>query len=168
MNTMGAPVDPRELEAAFSLFNEASRQLAESYADLQKQVVFLTTQLEIANGALRNEFNEKSALSRRLTLLLDRLPAGVVELHADGSVAQLNTAALGMLGDVQDYGLPHDYVLQQRQLIENMTVEDIRRLASDWLHPEAMHYVIVGDAATQLPGLLREDMNIRVVSLTNP
>ena len=101
MNTMGAPVDPRELEAAFSLFNEASRQLAESYADLQKQVVFLTTQLEIANGALRNEFNEKSALSRRLTLLLDRLPAGVVELHADGSVAQLNTAALGMLGDVK-------------------------------------------------------------------
>ncbi len=77
-------------------------------------------------------------------------------------------AKLDMLGDVLDYGLPHDYLLQQRQLIENMTVEDLRRLASDWLHPEAMHYVIVGDAATQLPGLLKEDMNIRVVTMTNP
>lgn len=98
MNSGGASVDPRELEAAFSLFNEVSRQLADSYADLQKQVVFLTAQLEVANGALRKEFDEKSALSRRLALLLDRLPAGVVELDAQGCVVQSNKAAEEMLG----------------------------------------------------------------------
>ena len=55
-----ASMDPRELEEAFSLFTEASKQLSDAYADLQQQVEFLTKQLEIANGNLRRELEEKS------------------------------------------------------------------------------------------------------------
>ena len=44
---------PRELEQAFSLFNEASAQLASAYQDLQDQVARLTTELAVANGELR-------------------------------------------------------------------------------------------------------------------
>lgn len=99
MSAGNSLVDPRELEAAFSLFNEASRQLSAAYADLQQQVISLTAQLEIANGALRRELDEKAALSRRLGLLLARLPAGVVELDASGVVLQMNPAAEQLLGD---------------------------------------------------------------------
>lgn len=98
MSSSSPPIDPRELEAAFSLFNEASRQLSSAYSELQEQVVSLKDQLEIANGALRRELEEKAALSRRLGLLLARLPAGVVELDSAGVVIQMNPAAEQLLG----------------------------------------------------------------------
>jgi len=98
MRDENAPIDHRELEAAFSLFNEASRQLSAAYADLQEQVTSLTAQLAIANGALRRELDEKAALSRRLSLLLSRLPGGVVELDSSGIIMQLNPAAGELLG----------------------------------------------------------------------
>ncbi|SFN71009.1 two-component system, sensor histidine kinase FlrB [Formivibrio citricus] len=99
MSPEGLNLAPKELEAAFSLFTEASRQLSESYAELQQQAVSLTAQLEIANGALRREYEEKAALSRRLTLLLESLPAGVMELDADGVIVEANPAARKLLGD---------------------------------------------------------------------
>ena len=67
---------PQELEQAFSLFNEASAQLASAYQDLQDQVVRLTAELAVANGELRTQYEQKEALSRRLGLLLDALPEG--------------------------------------------------------------------------------------------
>lgn len=93
-----ASIDPQELELAFSLFNEASRQLTSAYSELQQQVSSLTTQLEIANGNLRRELEEKAALSRRLGLLLERLPGGVIELDAQGLVVQMNPAARRLIG----------------------------------------------------------------------
>lgn len=90
-------LDPHELEAAFSMFAEASRQLSSSYADLQQQVVFLTEQLELANGKLKQQLDEKAALFRRLSSLLEQLPGGVLELDAKGCVTSLNRAARTMM-----------------------------------------------------------------------
>lgn len=90
-------IDPRNLEEAFVLFTAASEQLSLAYADLQEQMTSLTEQLEVANGHLRREVEEKSALSRRLRLLLDCLPAGVLELDSSGQVLALNRAAKKML-----------------------------------------------------------------------
>ena len=89
---------PQELEQAFSLFNEASAQLASAYQDLQEQVVRLTAELAVANGELRTQYEEKEALSRRLGLLLNALPGGVVVLDAAGRVLEGNPAALELLG----------------------------------------------------------------------
>ncbi|WP_297571643.1 PAS domain-containing sensor histidine kinase [uncultured Deefgea sp.] len=91
-------IDPKNLEQAFALFTAASEQLSIAYAELQDQVTTLTEQLEVANGNLRREFEEKSALSRRLSLLLDRLPAGVLELDQCGDVLTQNAAAKKLLG----------------------------------------------------------------------
>ncbi|WP_432719721.1 ATP-binding protein [Jeongeupia wiesaeckerbachi] len=98
----GNNIDPHELEAAFSLFTEASQQLANTYAELQQQVVSLAGQLEIANGHLRRELDEKAALSRRLTILMERLPGGVVELDAAGTVSMLNAAARYLLAPLME------------------------------------------------------------------
>jgi two-component system sensor histidine kinase FlrB len=88
----------QELEQAFSLFNEASAQLASAYQDLQDQVERLTAELAVANGELRRQYEEKEALSRRLALLLDALPGGVVVLDAAGRVLEANPVALDLLG----------------------------------------------------------------------
>lgn len=90
-------IDRAELEQAFSLFTEASRQLVESYQELEQKVGSLTQELALANGALRQQFEEKAALSSRLEALLAALPAGVVELNAAGAVATFNPAAAEIL-----------------------------------------------------------------------
>ena len=89
---------PRDLEQAFSLFNEASAQLANAYNELEQQVSRLSEELAVANGELRRQYEEKEALSQRLSHLLAALPGGVVVLDVQGRVAQCNPAAQEMLG----------------------------------------------------------------------
>ena len=99
MSDEHTPVNPQDLQQAFSLFNQASEQLAGAYQELQQQVEQLTRELAVANGELRRQFLEKQALSQRLSLLLAALPAGVVVLDQDGRVIEANPAAHSMLGE---------------------------------------------------------------------
>jgi two-component system sensor histidine kinase FlrB len=99
--------NPQQIEAgrlteAFRLFSQASEDLAGAYTSLQEQVAGLTAQLALANGRLKREIEEKTALTERLALLLDALPAGVAVLDALGRAEQANPAAAGILGaDIQ-------------------------------------------------------------------
>jgi len=86
------------LAEAFRIFNQASEELSTAYTSLQSQVAALTSELAAANGALRQQYVEKAALTERLTLLLSALPAGVVVLDATGRVVQANPAAEATLG----------------------------------------------------------------------
>ena len=92
-------VDPKELEQAFSLFNEASAQLTGAYQELQQQVERLTGELAVANVELRRQLLEKEALSQRLSHLLAAMPAGVVVLDQQGTIIELNPAARELLGE---------------------------------------------------------------------
>lgn len=92
-------IDPRELEAAFSLFNQASTQLASAYDELQRRVDRLAAELAVANGELKRQYLEKEALSERLRLLLDALPGGVVVLDSAEVVVEANPAARAWLGE---------------------------------------------------------------------
>ncbi len=58
-------------------------------------------------------------------------------------------AKLGVLETIADYGLPHDYIAHQDEVIETMTVDRIKELSDQLIRPQAMNYVIVGDAETQ-------------------
>lgn len=62
-------------------------------------------------------------------------------------------AKLNILSDVADYDLPYDYVAQQVAEVEALNVDDVQALAREHIRPEAMNFVIVGDAETQLPRL---------------
>lgn len=91
-------VKAAELQRAFAVFNQVSAELTQAYESLQKRVAFLTEELAIANGELRRQYEEKEALSERLSSLLDALPAGVVLLDQVATVAALNPAAIVMFG----------------------------------------------------------------------
>jgi two-component system sensor histidine kinase FlrB len=101
---MDKPMEnPQQIEAgrlaeAFRLFNQASEDLAGAYTSLQEQVAGLTAELALANGRLKREYEEKAALTERLALLLDALPAGVAVLDPMGRVEQANPAAAAILG----------------------------------------------------------------------
>jgi len=98
-NKQSSPSTPQELQQAFALFNEVSEQLTIAYADLQAKAEGLTQELAVANGALRQQYEEKEALSQRLSQLLEALPGGVVVLDADGNIEEANPAARKLLGD---------------------------------------------------------------------
>lgn len=90
--------ESQRLAEAFRIFNQASEELSTAYTSLQGQVEALTGELAAANGALRQQYLEKAALTERLTLLLSALPAGVVVLDAGGVIVQANPAAEFTLG----------------------------------------------------------------------
>lgn len=96
-----AAADPqaeaRRLAEAFRIFNQASEELSTAYTALQSQVAELTAELAAANGALRQQYLEKVALTERLALLLDALPAGVILIGHDNVVVQSNPAAEAIL-----------------------------------------------------------------------
>ena len=93
--------DPKaqELQRAFDVFNQVSLELTQAYEGLQGRVESLTSELAVANGELRRQFQEKEALSERLTLLLNALPAGVVVLDSSAAVSEANPVARQMLGE---------------------------------------------------------------------
>lgn len=62
-------------------------------------------------------------------------------------------AKLNMLSNISNYGLDDDYAKQRQAIVSEMTVEDIKALAEDYIKPNQMIYLIVGDAATQLDKL---------------
>jgi two-component system sensor histidine kinase FlrB len=70
-------VDTARLAEAFHIFNQASEELASAYSRLEGQV---------------------AALTERMTLLQEALPAGVVVLDAGGRAVEANAASGRLLG----------------------------------------------------------------------
>ncbi|WP_428153948.1 M16 family metallopeptidase [Brevundimonas sp.] len=62
---------------------------------------------------------------------------------------ETSDAKLDVLATIGDYGLPADYLTAEAQVIDDLTVDQIKALAARWIDTDAMIYVVVGDAATQ-------------------
>src|SRR5450759_5460858 len=91
-------VKAQELQRAFDVFNKVSLELTQAYEGLQGRVESLTAELAVANGELLRQYQEKEALSERLSLLLNALPAGVVVLDSTAAVSEANPVAQQLLG----------------------------------------------------------------------
>lgn len=97
----GAPLNQRQLEDAFQVFNQVSEQLADSYQQLQGQVQHLSSELATARTERMRQLAEKELLANRLSHLLDALPAAVVVLDRHDQVEQFNPAATELFRDIQ-------------------------------------------------------------------
>lgn len=98
---MSAEKRPQESELvqAFSLFNEVSGSLIQSYEQLQDKVARLGDELARARAEQAQELAAKERLAERLSQLLESLPGGVIVLGADGVVQECNPAAEALLGE---------------------------------------------------------------------
>lgn len=90
--------DPHMLEVAFEHFNVVSVELTKAYRRLEQQVGLLNAQLDQANHELRQQLAANAELAERLGMLLEALPAGVIELSIDDVVLTENPMAMQMLG----------------------------------------------------------------------
>ncbi|MEN6618525.1 MAG: pitrilysin family protein [Rikenellaceae bacterium] len=80
--------------------------------------------------------------------LLDRTKNSMIRSKA--SSFETLDALVSMLNNISSYNLPLDYVRQQEETIQKMTVEKVKKIIKNDLAPDKMIYVIVGDARTQL------------------
>jgi len=58
-------------------------------------------------------------------------------------------ALVGMLNTIASYDLPVDYIRQEEGITRNMTLEEHRELAQQYIMPDRLIYLVVGDASTQ-------------------
>ncbi|MBC3846771.1 insulinase family protein [Winogradskyella echinorum] len=62
-------------------------------------------------------------------------------------------AKLNMLNNISNYGFANDYAKQREAIVNDLTVEDVKALVENYIKPNQMIYLIVGDAETQLEKL---------------
>ncbi len=65
---------------------------------------------------------------------------------------------LGMLGNISQYDLSHDYIKEQEDFVRNITAEEHKEIVNKYIDPSGMYYVIAGDAKTQVPELRKLGM----------
>jgi len=87
------------LEQAFSLFNQMSSQLTDSYSLLEARVTELKGELAFVSAQRMQELAEKERLANRLQNLLMLLPGGVIVMDGQGVVREANPAACDLLGE---------------------------------------------------------------------
>ena len=56
---------------------------------------------------------------------------------------------LSLIGQMSEFGYDADFKEENAARIAAMTLEDIKRIAKDYLRTDAMNYIVVGDAQTQ-------------------
>jgi len=59
-------------------------------------------------------------------------------------------AKLNLLENISSYGWDYDYVKDRETIVKNMTIEQIRSLSKNYVDPNKMFWLVVGDANTQL------------------
>ena len=62
-------------------------------------------------------------------------------------------AKLSILGNISAYGWSSEYPKEQENVVRNITVEDVKELAANYLNADRMIYLVVGDAETQMARL---------------
>ena len=98
MSLATTPATAAQLEQAFSLFNQMSTQLTDSYSVLEARVTELKGELALAGEQRVAELAENERLANRLQHLLDLLPGGVIVIDGSGRVHEANPAACELLG----------------------------------------------------------------------
>jgi zinc protease len=65
--------------------------------------------------------------------------------------AETQEGMTGLILNQQLYGLPADYLQSYRDNVNAVTADDVQRVARQYIHPDALAIVIVGDAGDVLP-----------------
>lgn len=162
-----------DLKKAFAVFNQVSQQLTQTYEALQNQVASLTKELAIANGKLLHQFREKEALSERLTLLLNELPAGIIQLDYENMITSANPAAINLFGE-GIVGKSWNVVAQQQLKATNTkgeyflaspTTDKIVSIVQNSLPSKEEKILLVHDITNAYKNKLEAERNQRLISM---
>lgn len=72
-------------------------------------------------------------------------------------------ALVGMLDEIAIYTLPFDYIQKEERIVLDMTLDEHRKLAQQYIQPDKMVYLVVGDAKTQMEGLTELGLGVPIL-----
>ena len=72
-------------------------------------------------------------------------------------------AKLDMLANISNYGFDDNYAEQREEIVNQLTLEDVKALIKNHIKPNQMIYLIVGDAKTQLDKLEKLGFGVPVL-----
>ncbi len=75
-------------------------------------------------------------------------------------------AKLNVLSNMSKLNLASDYIQQRVELVDSLSLDDMKALAGKYIQPNKMIYLVVGDAETQLSRL--KELGLGEVILLNP
>lgn len=98
---MGIPIanQIQSLEETFQTFNQLTESLECNYLQLEDRVAQLQSQLSDVRRKHREEITARDNIAKKLSSVLQALPAGVVVLNREGLVQDCNPAAVEILGE---------------------------------------------------------------------
>ena len=74
-------------------------------------------------------------------------------LRANASAFETIQSLVGLLSSIRNNNLPDDFIATEEAVVNDVTLEDLKAKASEYLNTDNMIIVVVGDAATQLKNL---------------
>jgi two-component system sensor histidine kinase FlrB len=89
----------QSLEETFQTFDQLTDSLEANYTSLEDRIAQLQLQLTEVRQKQRQEIAARDSIAKKLSSVLQALPAGVVVLSPDGRVQDCNPAAVELLGD---------------------------------------------------------------------
>lgn len=97
---MGVPlsIQLQSLEETFQTFDQLTDSLEANYTHLEDRIAQLQLQLTEVRQKQRQEIAARDSIAKKLSSVLQALPAGVVVLSPDGRVQDCNPAAVELLG----------------------------------------------------------------------
>ncbi|MGD8568115.1 MAG: ATP-binding protein [Gammaproteobacteria bacterium] len=88
----------QSLEETFQTFDQLTDSLESNYLNLEDRVAQLQSQLSEVRRKHREEITARDSIAKKLSSVLQALPAGVVVLNPEGRVQDCNPAAIEILG----------------------------------------------------------------------
>ncbi|MBN2665831.1 MAG: insulinase family protein [Bacteroidales bacterium] len=119
--------------------------------------VFVASASVRSNATLESVEIFKSEMDKYRQGISDEDLTFTKEAILKGNALRFETipSLVGMLTAMNKYDLPTDYVRQEEQFVRNLTSEKHLELVGKYIDPDRMYYVIAGDAATQVPELVK-------------
>jgi len=74
-------------------------------------------------------------------------------LRSNASAFETSNSLVAILSTIRSNNLPDDYIVLEEEVVNAMTLDDIKARAAEYLNVDNMIIVVVGDAATQLKNL---------------
>lgn len=71
-------------------------------------------------------------------------------IKSNARAFETSRAKLSMIENISSFGWKADYMKDRENVVKNMTIERIQELANEYLDPNKMIWLVIGDAKTQL------------------
>ncbi len=88
----------QSLEETFQTFDQLTESLETNYTNLEDRIAQLQMQLMEVRQKHRQEIEARDSIAKKLSSVLQALPAGVVVLNPEGLVQDCNPASVELLG----------------------------------------------------------------------